>query len=137
MSKYSDVFKTFSDNESKARQDKGIQKVIQEIKNKEEELPGTVSTMKKIIIEAITNLTRSKEDYVNLKDIQDYVLLKIKSQNLNYAIKNFKPILRKCIYVDLVDYERGSYNNRGLFETKEKYSGLFRLTENGRNYKGR
>jgi HKD family nuclease len=132
--KYSEVYKQYSKNESKARKDPAIKKVIADIERKEVELPGTVPTMKQLIIEALQNLT-NQNDYAQLKDIGNYVLAEIQKQNLNFNLKHFRQNLRKAIYVDLVGF--GGAYNKELFETKEKYTGLFRLTGNGKNYKGR
>jgi HKD family nuclease len=133
--KYSGIYKAIEKNENKALKDEGIKREIREIKKKEEELPGTVPTMKQLIIEAIKTLSLQQEEYVPLKNIGDYVLQVIQNKNLNYSMKNYRQILRKCIYFDLVGY--GGQYNKELFETKEKFSGLFKLTKNGQEYKGR
>ncbi len=132
---YSEVYNAFLKNESIAKKDKGVKKVIREIKRKEEELPGTVPTMKQMIIEAIKEISNNQNDYVDLKLIGDYVLEKINYLNLNYSMVNYRQILRKTIYFDLVGYNY-KYNKQ-LFVTKDKYTGLYKLSEKGMNYKGR
>lgn len=131
---YSNVYSAFSKNEEKARKDKGVKKVIAEIERKEMELPGTVPTMKSLIIEAIKYLNQ-KSEYAQLQDIGDYVLKRIEQEKLDFDMKNFRQNLRKTIYFDLVGF--GGPYNKVLFETKEKYSGLFKLTEYGKQYRGR
>jgi HKD family nuclease len=133
--RYAGIYKAIEKNEGKALKDEGIKKDIIDIKKKEEELPGTVPTMKQLIIEAIKSLSSQQKEYVPLKNIGDYVLQVIQNKNLNYSMKNYRQILRKCIYFNLVGY--GGQYNKELFETKEKFSGLFRLTKNGQEYKGR
>lgn len=134
LGNYSDIYTAFSRNEDKARQDKGIKKVIEEIERKEKELPGTVPTMKSLVIEAIKHLTQNSE-YAELQDIGDYVLNRIKKEKLDFNLKNYRANLRKTIYFDLVGFD--SAYNKNLFETKQKFSGLFKLTEYGKNYRGR
>lgn len=131
---YSDVYSAFIKNENKARKDKGVKKVIAEIEKKEMELPGTVPTMKSLIIEAIKHLTQ-KLEYAQLQEIGDYVLKRIQEEKLEFNMKHFKQNLRKAIYFDLVGF--GGTYNKGLFETKEKFSGLFKLTDYGKQYRGR
>lgn len=131
---YSDVYSAFTKNEEKARKDKGIKKVIQEIERKEKELPGTVPTMKSLIIEAISQLT-TKNEYAELQEIGDYVLKRIQEEKLDFNMKHFRQNLRKAIYIDMIGL--GGAYNKGIFETKEKYSGLFKLTDYGKQYRGR
>lgn len=134
LSGYSDVFSAFSKNEEKARKDKGLKKVIQDIERKEKELPGTVPTMKSLIIEAIKFLTE-KSKYAQLQEIGDNVLKRIQEEKLDFNMKNYRQNLRKAIYFDLVGF--GGTYNKNLFETKEKFSGLFKLTAYGKQYRGR
>lgn len=131
---YSDVYSAFFKNEEKARKDKGVKKVIADIEKKEMELPGTVPTMKSLIIEAIKNLTQ-KSEYAQLQEIGNLVLKRIKEEKLDFNLKNFRQNLRKTIYFDLVGF--GGAYNKNLFETKEKFSGLFKLTNYGKQYRGR
>lgn len=134
LSGYSDVYSAFSKNEENARKDKGVKKVIAEIERKEMELPGTVPTMKSLIIEAIKYLTQ-KSEYAQLQDIGNYALKRIEQEKLDFNMKNYRQNLRKTIYFDLVGF--GGPYNKGLFKTKEKFSGLFKLTEYGKQYRGR
>ncbi|MBC8526481.1 MAG: restriction endonuclease [Candidatus Cloacimonetes bacterium] len=131
---YSEVFKTFLNNENKARKDKGVKKLIKDIKRKEEELPGTVPTMKQLTIEAIKYLTKESE-YAKLKEIGDYVEKRIKEENIKFNMQHFRENLRKGIYFDLIGF--GGKYNKELFETKGKYTGLFTLTPKGKRYEGR
>jgi HKD family nuclease len=50
---YSDVYKAFLQNEERAAQDKGVQEIVRQIKKREEFLPGTVPSIKSLIIEVI------------------------------------------------------------------------------------
>lgn len=131
---YSAVFSAFSKNEEKARKDKGLKRVIQLIERKEKELPGTVPTMKSLIIEAISYLT-TKNEYAELQAIGDYVLKRIEDEKLNFNMKHFRQNLRKAIYVDMIGF--GGTYNKGIFETKGKFTGLFKLTDYGKQYRGR
>lgn len=135
LMRYSAIYSTFRKNGLKALKDEKVKKEIAEIKKIEEFLPGSVPTMKQMIIEAIKTLSNETTEYVHLKDIGDFVLKRIEEQNLRYSMINFRQILRKCIYFDLVGY--GGKYNKELFESKGKYSGLFKLTDNGKTYKGK
>lgn len=130
---YSDVYKAFEKNESNAFKDKGIKKIIEEIERKEVELPGTVPTMKSLILEAFNK--NPKNYYIHLKEIGDYVLKRMDEENLDFNMTNYRANLRKAIYIDLRGF--GGKYNKELFETKGKYTGLFKLTSNGLNYEGR
>ena len=135
LSGYSDVYSAFSESEEKARKDKGVKKAIEEIERKEKELPGTVPTFKTLIIDAIKYLTQSSE-YAQLQDIGDYVLKRIEEdKNLEFNLTNFRANIRGAIYDDLVG-THGSYNKE-LYETKGKYTGLYKLTDYGKQYRGR
>jgi HKD family nuclease len=134
LSGYSDVYSAFSKNEEKARKDKGIKKVIQEIERKEKELPGTVPTMKSLIIEAISQLT-AKNEYAELQEIGNYVLKRIEEEKLEFNMKHFRQNLRKAIYIDMIGF--GGAYNKGIFETKGKFTGLFKLSDYGKQYRGR
>ena len=50
---YSEVYKAFLQNEEKATQDESVQKVVRQIRKREEFLPGTVPSIKSLIIEII------------------------------------------------------------------------------------
>lgn len=134
LSGYSDVYSAFSKNEEKARKDKGVKKVIREIRIREKELPGTVPTMKSLIIEAIAQLT-SKNEYAELPKIGDYVLKRIQEEKMDFNLKHFRQNLRKAIYIDMIGF--GGAYNKGIFETKAKFTGLFKLSDYGKQYRGR
>ncbi len=48
---YSDVFKAFEQNEESARKDKGLKKVIDDISECEQNIPGTIPSIKAMIID--------------------------------------------------------------------------------------
>src|SRR3989304_9152933 len=50
---YSDVYKAFLQNEERAIKDKSIQKAVNQIRKREEFLPGTVPSLKSLIIQII------------------------------------------------------------------------------------
>ncbi|HEY9000396.1 MAG TPA: phospholipase D-like domain-containing protein [Mucilaginibacter sp.] len=132
---YADVYSAFSKNEHKARNDKGVKKAIEEIERKEKELPGTVPTFKSLIIDGIKILTQNSE-YAQLQDIGDYVLRRIEgNKNLEFNLTNFRANIRGAIYDELVGNDNPY--NKELFETKGKYTGLYKLTNYGKQYRGR
>jgi hypothetical protein len=88
-----------------------------------------------LIIDAIKYLTQNSE-YAQLQDIGDYVLKRIeKDKNLEFNLTNFRANIRGGIYDDLVG-THSSYNKE-LYETKGKYTGLYKLTDYGKQYRGR
>jgi len=68
---YSDIFKAFSQNEDEAKKDLGLQKVIKEIQRKEEILPGTVPSLKALIIDIIRKRQNQGEQFVQLQNIYE------------------------------------------------------------------
>lgn len=134
LSGYSDIYSAFSKSEEKARNDKGLKKVIADIERREKELPGTVPTFKSLIIEAIKHLTQNAE-YAKLQEIGNYVLTRIQDEKLDFNLTNFRANIRGAIYDDLVGFDNAY--NKGLYETKGKYTGLFKFTEYGKQYRGR
>lgn len=131
---YADVYKTLTKSDENARKDKGLNKVIRNIELRELELPGTVPTFNSLILDGIRHLTSDKE-YAHLQDIGDFVLKKIKEEKLNFNLTNFRANIRGSIYDHLVG--NGGRYNKALFVTKEKYSGLYKLTNYGTQYRGR
>lgn len=139
LAKYSDVFQAFSDNEDKARNDKGVQRVIKEIQDKEKALPGP-RTLKSLIIDAIKVLRRKGgRQYIVLSEIYEEVE-KFVTKNENLGFK--KETLRNSIRGEINHNEqetnsrKGGRNLRLFLRSKEK-QGFYALTEEGESYQGR
>ena len=67
---YSDVYKAFLQNEQKANKDRGVQKTIQQIQYREQFLPGTVPSIKSLIIQVIKQEQEKDTDFVSLQTMR-------------------------------------------------------------------
>jgi len=135
LSGYSDVFKAFSLNEEKAKKDSGLQKVIKEIQRKEEVLPGTVPSLKSLIIDIIRRRQEQGEQFIQLRNIYEELEKIIKEKNLNYKMDTFRNTVRG----EFNKHEDSSNHpdNMHLFIRSHKEKGFYSLTEKGQNYQGR
>lgn len=132
---YSDVFKAFETSEDKALKDKGIAKVIKEIETKAENLPGTIPSIKSMIIDFILDKEKNGISRVSVVEITENLIQRIKIEKLEdkYKLDTFNNSIRG----ELNHNELNSNTKNGLklFERVER--GYYSLTENGKNYKGR
>lgn len=132
---YSDVFKAFTKNESKALKDKGLKKTIKEIEEKEKELPGTIPSIKSMIVDFILKQNQKGVKSVTIPEIYEALIQKIKSEKIEdkYKLETF----RNSIRGELNHHEKNSNSSNGLklFERVER--GYYSLTESGKIYKGR
>lgn len=137
LSEYSDIYKAFSKNEEKANKDKGLQKVIQEIQKKEEFLPGTVPSLKSMIIDIIKENQQKGIQFTHLKEIYKKMEKIVKEKKLTerYKMVTFKNTIRG----ELNTHEDNSNHpsNIHLFIRSSEQKGLYSLTEQGKNYQGR
>lgn len=102
----------------------------------EELLPGTRPTIRRLVVDAALKLPKTSDGFVQLQDIYDYVRSELKKYGVDFGdVVSIDANIRRAIYADLVGW-KGKYN-RGYFERKSAYSGLFKLTDAGLNFKGR
>lgn len=132
---YSDIFKAFSQNEEKAKKDLGLQKVIKEIQRKEEILPGTVPSLKLLIIDIIRKRQNQGEKFVQLKNIYEELEKIVEEKSLNYKMDTFRNTVRG----EFNKHEDNSKHpdNMHLFIRSSEQKGFYSLTEKGQNYQGR
>jgi len=132
---YSDVYKAFLQNEEKATTDKSIQKVVNQIRKREEFLPGTVPSLKSLIIDVIKNKQRLGVEFVPLQKIYEELERIVAEKNLNYKMDTF----RNSIRGELNTHEDNSNHpsNIHLFIRSKDEKGYYSLTDNGKNYQGR
>jgi len=137
LSVYSNIYKAFSENETKANKDKGLQKVIKEIKQKEEMLPGTVPSLKSMIIEIIRENQKKEKEFTPLKEIYEKMEKKIKDKKLTKKYK--MDTFRNTIRGELNKHEKNSSHpdNMHLFKRSYETKGNYSLTTKGENYLGR
>ncbi len=135
LSGYSDVYKAFLQNEEKAVKDKGIQKVVNQIRKREEFLPGTVPSLKSLIIDVIKNKQQTGEEFVQLQKIYEELEKIVAEKNFNYKMDTF----RNSIRGELNTHEDNSNHpiNIHLFVRSKDKKGYYSLTDNGKKYQGR
>jgi len=130
---YSDIYKAFLKNEEKAVKDKGVRRIIKQIRKREEILPGTVPSIKSMIIEIIKQRSIEGDLYVPLQAIYKNVEQTIRAKNLRYKMDT----LRNSIRGELNKHEVNSKHpdNMSLFVRVSK--GCYTLTKRGKEYAGR
>lgn len=132
---YSDVFKAFETSEEKALKDKGVAKVIKEIETKAEKLPGTIPSIKSMVIDFILEKEKNGIDRVSVAEITENLIHRIKTEEIEdkYKLDTFNNSIRGELNHN--ELNSSSKNGLKLFERVDR--GFYSLTENGRNYKGR
>lgn len=132
---YSDVYKAFLQNEERAAQDKGVQEIVRQIKKREEFLPGTVPSIKSLIIEVIRKEQIKGVEFAPLQTIYGEVEKLVQEKNLSYKMDTF----RNSIRGELNKHETNSNHpdKMDLFIRSSDQKGYYSLTEKGKNYAGR
>jgi len=132
---YSDVYKAFLQNEQKANKDSGVQKTIQQIQYREQFLPGTIPSIKSLIIKVIKREQEKDTDFVSLQTIYKGVEKLVSEKNLFYKMDTF----RNSIRGELNKHEINSKHpdNMDLFIRSSDKKGYYLLTNNGKSYQGR
>lgn len=132
---YSDVYKAFLQNEDNATKDKSVQDIVRQIRKREEFLPGTVPSLKSLIIDVIKNKQQSGVEFVPLQEIYEELEKIVEEKKLNYKMDTF----RNSIRGELNTHEDNSNHpsNIHLFVRSEDERGYYSLTNNGKNYQGR
>ncbi len=132
---YSDVFSAFEKNDDKAFKDKGIIKTIKEIENRSQILPGTIPSIKSMIVDFIKQKMNENISKVSVAEITEALLNRIKSDKLEdkYKLDTFNNSIRGELNHN--ELNSSSSNSLKLFERVER--GYYSLTEFGINYKGR
>jgi HKD family nuclease len=135
LSGYSEVYKAFLQNEQSANQDKGVQNVIKNIQRREQFLPGTVPSIKSLIIQVIKKEQEGGKQFIPLQTIYKEVEKLVAEKNLVYKMDTF----RNSIRGELNKHEATSIHpdNMHLFIRSSDQKGYYLLTENGKIYEGR
>ena len=133
---YSDVYGAFLKNEGQAAKDKGLQKIMADMQDKEEELPGTVPPINRMIISAIESKQSPGNEFVPLAEIYKEVE---KTVNAGKAMKLKPDTLNNSIRGELNRHEAESKNPRSkrLFARSKEKQGCYSLTDKGRDFQGR
>jgi len=132
---YSDVYKAFLQNEEKATKDKNVQEVVRQIRKREEYLPGTVPSLKKLIMDVIKKKQAKGAEFVSLQTIYEEVEQLVKEKKLSYKMDTF----RNSIRGELNKHETNSKHpdNMDLFVRSSEQRGYYSLTNKGEIYEGR
>ncbi|MCX5699064.1 MAG: phospholipase D-like domain-containing protein [Candidatus Omnitrophica bacterium] len=132
---YSDVYKAFLQNEEKASNDKGVREVIEQIQKREQFLPGTVPSIKSLIIQVIKNEQQKGLGFVALQTIYEEVERIVAEKKLSYKMDTF----RNSIRGELNKHEANSNHpdNINLFIRSSEQKGYYSLTDKGKVYEGR
>lgn len=135
LEKYYDIFKAINKNENKALRDEGIKRTIKEIEEKEKQLPGTIPSIKSMIIDFISKQNKLGIDRVTIPEIYEALLERIKEEEMEdkYKIDTF----RNSIRGELNHHEKNSKSSSGLGLFRRVGRGFYSLSEKGKIYKGR
>ena len=131
ISRYGDVKKELD----KAEADTGnnIKDEMQRLRAEERQLPGTVPSLKKVIIDYMKSQEMANRNTVALRDIYEVIIPKTVELNMNMKDDTLKNSIRG----ELNKHEVGSNHDDGIKIFKRMGRGLYMLTDAGRNYSGR
>lgn len=135
LCQYSDVYKAITDNEVKAKKDKGIKKLIKYMSEKEANLPGTIPSIKLMIVEFMKEQQACGVNSVSLNDIYIYLEERIKDPMFagRFNLDTFRNTVRG---------ELNKHHDKSTYPTclnlyKREDKGMYSLTEKGESYRGR
>lgn len=120
----------------KASLSKEVQQEIQALKQEESVLPGTVPSLKGLIVELIKQKNKEGIIAVSLNEIYEHITMIIKAKNLTdrYKLETLNNTIRGEINTHEEDSTHKS--NLKLFKRSDKRAYYF-LTDKGKNYQGR
>jgi HKD family nuclease len=129
--RYGNIKKKIERTEDAA--DKSVQSDLFALKQEEDNLPGTVPSIKKLIIDIIKEQNKSGIAEVNLETIYKGI-----QKMLSAYKKDMKmDTLLNSIRGELNTHEENSKHKRNLSLFKRMGRGLYALAKNGENYTGR
>lgn len=132
---YSDIFKSFQQNGEKAKKDKGIQKIIQQIQEHEQTLPNAIPSINKMIVDFMKNQLEKNIIDVSINQIYEHLESRIADPVFDGKFK--LDTFRNTVRGEINHNELSVHTKRSmkLFERVDR--GVYRLTELGKQYKGR
>ena len=130
---YEEASNALSKNERRVREDKSLQKLMEEVEQKETALPGTVPTIKSIAVQLIKDNLLAGRKYTNLQEIYPHVRKVMKEKGISGDFKD------STIRGELITHEQNSKHRRNLklFVRSDTQDGDYSLTPKGRDYQGR
>ena len=129
--KYQNIKKEIDKTESIT--DKSIQAEIQELKNDEQKLPGTLPSLKKIIIEFIKEKNSQGINEISLESMYDELPKKVTERNLKFSMDTFRNTIRG----ELNKHESESNHKDSMSLFKRTGRGMYSLTDKAKQYDGR
>ena len=131
IERYADVKKTFE--KSGETVEKSLKEKIENLRNEELTLPGTVPTMKRVIIDIIKRKLSEGFKEVPIGLIYEETEKIAKEKNYNFKMDTF----RNSIRGELNRHEKDSIHPQNMFLFVRSSKGNYILTEKGTNYEGR
>ena len=117
-------------DESKNNIDEDTLNAIDELRLEEYVLPGTIPSLKRVIIEYLLDCERQRIIDVSLGDIYSAVSNKVVEKRMNIKMDTIENSIRG----ELNKHEADSNHKDGLSLFKRMGRGIYSLTEKGRNY---
>ena len=116
-------------------EESNIQKTVNQIRKREEFLPGTVPSIKSLIIEVIKKEQSRGVKFVPLRTIYEELEKMVQERKLSYKMDTF----RNSIRGELNHHENNSRSsiNMHLFIRSNDEKGFYSLTDKGKKYEGR
>lgn len=135
LCQYSDVFKALTTNEEEAKKDHDIQRVIQEMSERETHLPGTIPSINAMIIELLKQRQSEGIEFVSLAEI--YAALDERIKDPIFEGKFKLDTFHNSIRGQLNTHYEGSTSTASQHLYKRGERGMYSLTEQGEKYSGR
>ncbi|MDO5106177.1 phospholipase D family protein [Capnocytophaga sp.] len=129
--KYGNIKKEI--DKSKGYSNKEIQIEIQELKKEEQKLPGTIPSLKKIIIDFISVKNKNGVDTVSLEELYEKIPKIIQEKSIKMKMDTIFNTIRG----ELNKHEENSSHKDNQFLFKRVGRGIYKLTENAKKYIGR
>jgi HKD family nuclease len=102
IERYQSVYKTVLKQHDTALKKRETKNEIQKLKEIEEILPGTRPTTRRLIVDAMKQLSKTTEGYVVLQDIYKYVKSQLRENGVDFSdVVDINANIRHAIYDDM------------------------------------
>ena len=134
LQNYSDVFKAFEKNEEKAKVDCGIKEKIEEMTKKETTLPGTIPSMRSMLISFLKEQHEKGVEKVSITEIYSYLDGRIKDPIFDgkFKLDTFHNSIRGEL-----NHNELEVNGNSMRFYKRVSKGYYTITPIGAKYNGR
>lgn len=134
LQNYSDVFKAFEKNEEKAKVDHGLKEKIEEMTKKETTLPGTIPSMRAMLISYLKEQKERGVEKVYITDIYSYLDSRVKDPIFDGRFK--LDTFHNSIRGELNHNELEANGNSMKFYRRVS-KGYYTIASEGEKYNGR